>query len=189
MGCNPPEDKMTTGIQYVDGELIVNLDDPKFRSLKEIKFVSKNPVNNHLDIKFGKIDKIKNVVQVSKKKDYINSWVKLDHQGNIDFTQSYFYETFLSADDTMVYVNCSLEKVLLNDAKYFVVVSKFDKKFNSLNSKFDTIAFNQDFIAKIPFPQWKKGKNNIRFIIVQEKLNGNVFERSKTYCDKDFYVE
>jgi hypothetical protein len=190
LSCDFKKSKSNDEIVYKNGELTINLDNKRFENLENIRIVSKNKVNNSLKIKSGKIDLIENVIQLSNKKDYVNTWIKIDKQGNIDFSSSYFYETFLSTEKSMVFVNCDLDYVLLPEGKHFVLIGHFDDDFNLSNTEIDTVYFDKrNLIAKIPFPDWKVGNNQIRFIIVEEVFHKGILKRKMTYCDKEFFIK
>ena len=136
----------------------------------------------------GRISELQNIIQLPHEKEYVNTWIGFDKQGQIDFPSSYYYGTYLSTDDSMVYINCTLERVLFENGKHSILFSDFTDNFETL-SKVDTISFNNDFTAKIPCNNWKIGKNNIKFILLEEGVLNGKSRYRKTYVNKDFFIK
>lgn len=159
--------------------------------LSQINLISSGNFQQHIQLDSSlKIDVIKNVLDSPIEKNYVNTWIKLDKQGNIDYSKTYDFETSLVLLNGKPYLEC-YQPVSLTNGKKYVLLNNFDENFfnNSIQNS-DTILFNSKKTALIPIKNPKLGNNNIRFIIVEEKeVKNNVLDRRTTYVDKDFYLK
>ena len=178
-----------SNIQFDIKDSVLIIDNTDGVNLSHIRLKSKNNSDQFIVLKKNfKIAKIVNVVNCPLDTDYVNTWIALDEQGNFIFNESYYYSTFLSTNDSIVFVNCFLRTLLLDD-RFYVLAGDYDENFNLVSDKVDTIQFDKDIIASIPVKNWSKGANNIRFIIVEEQAVMGTLKQKKTFVNKDFFLK
>lgn len=159
--------------------------------LSQINLISKGNFQQHIKLDSSlKIDVIKNVLDSPIEKDYVNTWIKLDKQGNVDYSKTYDYETSLVLLNGKPFLEC-YQPVSLTNGKKYVLLNNFNENFvNISNQNSDTILFNSKKTVLIPIKKPKLGSNNIRFIIVEEKdVKNNILDMRTTYVDKDFFLK
>lgn len=138
--------------------------------------------------KSNKITKIQNIISIWGDSSYVNTWIGLDSQGNFSPNLSYVFETYFLQDGDKTSLECHLPNLLYENSRCYVLIGKFDNYFHQ-KSEMDTIWFNKNYSAIIPLNNLKFGKNNIKFVIVEDKLANDTLYIKKTYVNKDFQVE
>ncbi|WP_340158981.1 hypothetical protein [uncultured Maribacter sp.] len=141
----------------------------------------------HLDSNLH-IMQFKNLLNSPEDKNYINTWMSFDKQGNFDYPKSYYYSTYLSYDDSLITVDCLLKSSMLNDKSY-IIIGNYDNNFNLKSSQVDTILFDDNLIAKVPVKNWTIGTNTVKFIIIEETISNDTVQQKKTYVTKDFFLK
>lgn len=195
--CNKNADKGQENYFSIDkkkGILFLNFDllDLKGVHLNQI-ILSKNNINLKqrilLDDSSFMIRKIENVINSPVKSGYVNTVSAFDGEGNFVFEDSYFYETRLQMEGENVFLLCLFLTSKFKKDKFILdgsLSSTFDFDLNK--SEIDTIRFDDSNVAKIPIKNWKIGKNNRRFIIVDQHEVNDTIIRRLIYVDKDFYI-
>lgn len=131
--------------------------------------------------------RISNFKNVFWKNNYENNWISFDDDGNLDFSESYFYETSLFFENEKVFIECYLKKPLLQGRQY-VLLGGLDDKYR-FTSKIDTFFFNIEGSVQFPDLYSKKGKNNIRFIIIDEQKIDGIIQRRLIYAKKNYVLK
>jgi hypothetical protein len=172
------------------GVLLIDLDSLK-DELNQVVLSkqSQNQRQNYI-IKKGLLSRLENIKKVRGNNDYVNTWMEFDRQGNVIYDQSYYFETFLSQEDSNIFVECFLNNSFFND-KIYAVVGDYSKEFIlKSNKNTDTIYFDKnEKKITIPIKKWKEGKNHLRFILYDDSNVNGVIKRRVSYVDKEFQIQ
>lgn len=170
------------------GELLINIDSIQ---VKKIILDSKKEISNQVITlnKDSKVEKIENLIKhINGQKNYLNTVVSLDKQGNFDFYSSYYYVAAPYQDkDNNIFISCVLDRSLFNN-DIFAVIGDFDDSFR-YKKYIDTILFDQKREVIIPVNNPRKGLNNIKFKIIDQKQSKDTIRQRIIYVDKDFYIK
>ncbi len=103
----------------------------------------------------------------STKKQYMNNWVALDYDGNLDMENSCFYEAILYKDDAShLFADIHFQGSQYKNGHPFILYGDIRPDF-SINGSPDTVYFESD-VATFPVLNTKSGRNEKRFILVDE---------------------
>lgn len=131
--------------------------------------------------------RISNYKNVFWKKEYENNWISFDDDGNLDFSESYFYETSLVYKEDKIYIECFLKKPLLKGVQY-ILLGELDDRYQFKN-EIDTFFFNSEGLATFPHLKAKAGINNIKFVIIDEQKINGIIQRRLIYANKTYVLE
>lgn len=158
--------------------------------IERIKIKTKKNLTHsiYLDSNF-QIERINNVIKSPLTPIYINTWYSFDKQSNVLDNNSYYYDTYLSTSNDTIYLNFVALKSIF-DGDFYAILGGFDEEFK-LNFPFhvDTFRIDKRSIISLPILDYKIGRNNIRFIVVEERLKNDTLHQRKTFVDKDFYIK
>lgn len=175
------------------GVLTIDLDNPKNEKIKLNQVVllkqSENQTQN-LVVENGLVSRLENIKSIRNNKEYVNTWMEFDQYGNVIYDQSYYFETFLVQKDSQVFVECFLNNSFFDDNIY-VVVGDYSKDFTlNINKSVDTIYFNKnERKVIIPVPNWKEGRNNLRFVLYDDSNVDGQIQRRMSFIDKEFQIQ
>lgn len=119
------------------------------------------------------------------KDNFKNNWIAFDRQGNLNFNDSYFYETFLDYKDGSLVIECTFQNHVGN--VQYLLHGDLDENYK-FKGKIDTSYFNPDNSAFFIDPNAKNGTNFVRFIIVDEDNSGKEVKQRKIYGAKEYVL-
>ncbi len=187
--CNSNEKKTDSLFSYDDKTKTLTILHNAL-NIKTIKIqTEKNLVHLiHIDSNL-QITKLENALITPLSKTCINNWYSFDQQMNVLNDYSYYYDTYLSTSHDTIYMNFVALKSIF-DGNFYAVTGSFDREFKMKNhSPTDTFRIDNKSIIKIPVLDYRKGANNMRFIVIEEKLKNDTLHQNTTYVDKDFYIK
>lgn len=180
-------------IDYDSKTGILKIYEDSLNDLKEVILIPKQS-NQKQIIRITdnfKISHLENRIRTFEDKNYLNTIIAFDRQGNFDYFDSYYYISAPYKNKRgEVYVSCILDRSLFND-EIFAVVGEYDELFQlKTKGNIDTIRFSNDREVFIPISNPKQGKNNLRFkIIDQKKTNNDTIRQRVIFVDKDFWIK
>lgn len=102
-----------------------------------------------------------------EEKQYMNNWIALDYDGNLDMGNSYFYEAVLyKKNENQLFAEIHFQGSQYMDGHPYVLYGDVRSDF-SINGLLDTVYFDND-VATFPLLNTKSGRNEKRFILVDE---------------------
>lgn len=194
IGCESKSEDNDNEIDFVQydekkGVLSVNYEKLNGRKLSSIDVSSNSQFSKQsifLDSNLL-LYRISNYKNIYWKKDYENNWISFDKNGLFDFSESYFHETFLENSNDTVYIECRLQKPLMDGNRYVLIGNLSDDY--QFSGKVDTFYFNDNNLVKFPDKNAVIGINNIKFIIVEEGIINGQQKKRMIYADKTYYFE
>jgi hypothetical protein len=184
-------DKKYNFISYNQKSGIVSIDYGKLkgRKIKRIDIISNSEFSKQgifVDSNL-QLYKVSNYKDVFWKENYENSWISFDQNGIFDFSESYFYETFLEYTNDTLFIECRFQKPLLK-GRQFIVVGDLSSDYK-IKGDVDTFYFDKQGLVKFPDINAKLGQNTIKFIIVDEQRIDKILNQRYIYASKTYFYK
>lgn len=199
IGCKSENKKVldySQFLSYNEKSKTLTVDFKKL-SNSEINVINLNTKSNLVHTLFldsmKQIELMNNGLRVRNEGVIKNTWYSFDRQVCLIDNHSFYYNSFmLSNKIDSFYVTYD---ILFNlyGGEHYAVVGDYDQYFNlKRNQNIDTFWQEKGSpLIKIPVnaKKMKKGKNNIKFIVYEDRRKGDTITRKETYVDRDYFIE
>lgn len=158
-------------MKYENG--ILKIDKTKLEAsgtkLKDIQIVENLTVNQGVSLDSSY--RINTIYSLKKKNKFSNgnnwnNWLSINYDGNLDIENSYFYEEVIYEQNDSLFAEINFQTSKYKNGLTYILYGNIDKNFSALG-KLDTVFF-KDGLATFPVLNTNKGRNEKRFILIDE---------------------
>lgn len=137
--------------------------------IESVQFVKRTKIKQGLNL--DSTFRIKAIYSIKEsmytKENHMNNWLAIDYDGNLDLERSYFYEAIMyESDNNQILADIHFQTSKYKDGKPYILYGNISENF-SLIGQPDT-AYFKDGIGTFPVLNTKEGRNEKRFILVDE---------------------
>lgn len=121
-----------------------------------------------------------------KKENYLNTKIVLDYEGNLENSQSTFYQVYLYEIDKKMSAEITLNRSILKGGETYLLSGEIDNNYK-IKGKVDTVFFINDK-AILDIKQKKAGLNSLRFLICSDKIENKITNRKIIFGNLKFFI-
>jgi hypothetical protein len=180
LGCQSNQsDRPKDCLKVNEGDLIIKVD-----SVDNILLRKRN-LSQRAQIGENGIDKIENYFSCPEIKNHLNTWIKINESGSVNYEESHFLDHRFFSKENDAYLNLRFRTANDPDGAFYVLYSDYDTNYHSLSNKIDTVFFDLYGKVEIKLNKMHAGSNIVRAKVIKASKG----KKQVTYFEKDLYID